>query len=59
MFSIVLFTVVNISVTLGVVPVTGLPLPFISYGGSALIANLISCGIIMNISRHAQSPESI
>lgn len=59
LFSMVLFAVVNISVTLGIIPVTGLPLPFISYGGSALIVNLISCGIIMNISRHAQSPESI
>jgi len=59
MFSMALFILANISVTLGLMPVTGLPLPFVSYGGSALIANLISCGIIMNISRHAQSPESI
>jgi cell division protein FtsW len=59
LFSIVLFIMVNISVTLGLIPVTGLPLPFVSYGGSALIANLISCGIIMNVSRHAQSPEAI
>jgi cell division protein FtsW len=59
MFSIVLFTLVNISVALGLIPVTGLPLPFISYGGSALIANLGACGVILNISRHAQSPEAI
>ena len=59
MASIVLFIMVNLSVTLGLMPVTGLPLPFVSYGGSALIANLICCGIIMNISRHAQSPEAI
>lgn len=57
--SIALFAAVNIAVTLGVFPVTGLPLPFISYGGSALIANLIACGIILNVSRHTDSPESI
>lgn len=59
LFSIILFTLVNIGVALGFLPVTGLPLPFISYGGSALIANLIACGIILNVSRHAMSPESI
>jgi len=59
MASIVLFIIVNLSVALGLMPVTGLPLPFVSYGGSALIANLISCGIVMNISRHTQSPEAI
>ncbi|RJP79577.1 MAG: putative lipid II flippase FtsW [Candidatus Zixiibacteriota bacterium] len=58
-WSIVLFILMNISVSLGLVPVTGLPLPFVSYGGSALIANLGACGIIMNISRHAQSPEAV
>ncbi len=42
---------INIAVTLGLLPVTGLPLPFISYGGSAIIANMIACGIILNISR--------
>jgi cell division protein FtsW len=51
--SIALLAFVNIGVTLGLLPVTGLPLPFISYGGSALIANLTACGIIMNVSRHA------
>lgn len=57
--SIALFALVNIGVTLGVLPVTGLPLPFISYGGSALIANLIACGIMLNVSRHTDSPEAI
>jgi cell division protein FtsW len=59
LFSIILFAIVNIGVVLGFLPVTGLPLPFISYGGSALIANLIACGIILNVSRHTVSPESI
>lgn len=57
--SIALFALVNIGVALGSLPVTGLPLPFISYGGSALIANLIACGLILNVSRHSDSPESI
>lgn len=58
-FSIVLFILTNISVSLALMPVTGLPLPFVSYGGSALIANLTACGIILNVSRHTQSPEAI
>ncbi len=52
--SVSLLALVNIAVTLGVLPVTGLPLPFISYGGSALIANLIACGLILSVSRQAE-----
>ncbi|MDP8265991.1 MAG: putative lipid II flippase FtsW [Candidatus Aceula meridiana] len=43
--------IVNIGVSIGAFPTKGLPLPFISYGGSALIAQLISVGILLNISR--------
>lgn len=43
--------VVNAGMTIGIMPVTGLPLPFLSYGGSALIANLIIVGLILNASR--------
>lgn len=57
--SIGLFVLAHLFVALGMAPVTGLPLPFISYGGSALVTNLTACGLILNISRHAQSPESI
>ena len=39
----------NIGMTLSLMPVTGIPLPFISYGGSALLTNFISLGIILNI----------
>jgi rod shape determining protein RodA len=42
-------TIVNIGMTIGLLPVTGLPLPFLSYGGSALITNLVMIGIILNI----------
>lgn len=40
---------VNIGMTIRVMPVTGIPLPFISYGGSALVVNLLCCGLLMNI----------
>lgn len=43
---------VNIGVNTGVMPVTGITLPFISYGGSSLIATLIGIGILLNISRN-------
>lgn len=44
-------TVVNIGVSIGALPTKGLPLPFISYGGSALIFNLMAVGLLLNISR--------
>jgi len=42
--------VINISMTLGVFPTAGLPLPFISYGGSCLVASMAAIGILVNIS---------
>ena len=49
---IVVQALVNIGVTSGSLPTTGIPLPFISYGGSSLISNMIAAGIILNISRY-------
>ena len=43
--------VVNIGMTIGIVPVTGLPLPLLSYGGSSLISNLVIVGLLLNASR--------
>lgn len=40
----------NIGMTMGVMPVTGIPLPFISYGGSAMLANMIALGLVLNVS---------
>jgi rod shape determining protein RodA len=40
---------VNIGMTLGMMPVVGVPLPFVSYGGTALLSNYIAAGILMNI----------
>jgi rod shape determining protein RodA len=43
-------TIVNLGMTMGIMPVTGIPLPFISYGGSAMITNMIMVGMIANVS---------
>jgi len=42
---------VNIAAMVSLMPLTGVPLPFISYGGSALVVNLIAVGILLNISK--------
>ena len=44
---------VNIGMTMGIMPVTGLPLPFVSYGGSAMFANMIAIGLLQNV--HART----
>ncbi len=49
--SFFLYALLNIGVTCGLLPVTGLPLPFISYGGSAVLFNAIAAAIILNISK--------
>ncbi|MCF7833674.1 MAG: rod shape-determining protein RodA [Candidatus Pacebacteria bacterium] len=46
---------VNIGMNLGLMPVTGLPLPFMSYGGSHLLAEFASLGILMSMRRYARS----
>lgn len=45
---------INIGMVIGILPVVGVPLPFISYGGSSLITMMISFGIIMSIQTHKQ-----
>jgi cell division protein FtsW len=47
--TITLFAFVNVAVTTGLFPTTGLPLPFISYGGTFLIFMCLSVGILINI----------
>ena len=49
----------NISVVLGLLPPKGIPLPFVSAGGSSLLINLIGMGILLNVSQHASPPHVI
>jgi cell division protein FtsW len=43
---------VNVSVVLALMPTKGIPLPFVSYGGSSLVASWIAAGLILNVSQH-------
>jgi cell division protein FtsW len=52
---IVLQALVNISVVLGLMPTKGIPLPFVSAGGSSLLINLMAMGILLNVSQHASA----
>lgn len=49
---------VNISAMLSIIPLTGIPLPFISYGGTSLLATMIGVGILQNISRYTEREQS-
>ena len=51
-FGILLQAMLNLSVVTGLVPVTGVTLPFLSYGGSSLLVSMMSIGIILNVSKH-------
>lgn len=51
LFQLIFQTIMNLFVVTGLIPVTGVTLPFISYGGSSLLISMASIGIILNISR--------
>ncbi len=44
--------IMNIGAVVGIMPITGVPLPFVSFGGSALVVNLAAVGMLLNIARH-------
>ena len=50
-FGIIIQAGLNLAVVVGLIPVTGVTLPFLSYGGSSLIVSMISIGIILNIGK--------
>ncbi|MFW5808057.1 MAG: putative lipid II flippase FtsW [Spirochaetota bacterium] len=52
---IVIQAYINIGVVTGSLPTTGIPLPFISYGGSSLLSSMICAGIMLNISRYRET----
>ena len=47
---------VNMSVVTGLMPVIGVPLPFISYGGSALLMSLCAIGVVLSLAREQMAP---
>lgn len=49
MSMIVFHILINVGMTVSIMPITGIPLPFFSYGGSAMITNLMSMGIVLNV----------
>lgn len=51
-FGIIIQAVLNLCVVIGLIPVTGVTLPFFSYGGSSLLVSMIGIGIILSISKN-------
>jgi cell division protein FtsW len=49
---------VNIGAVIGILPITGVPLPFVSYGGSSLVFSMLAAGLLLNVARQAQLPDA-
>src|SRR5262245_13293104 len=49
----------NISVVLGLAPTKGIPLPFVSFGGSSLLISMLSMGVLLNVSQHASTSHVV
>jgi cell division protein FtsW len=49
---------VNIGAVTGILPITGVPLPFVSYGGSSLLFSMIAAGLLLNVARQGRLPEA-
>jgi cell division protein FtsW len=54
---LVLQAIINVGASTDSIPYTGVPLPFISFGGSSLVISLAAVGVLLNISRYIQEPE--
>jgi cell division protein FtsW len=48
-------TIINVGAVVGVLPVTGIPLPFISFGGSSLVITMAAAGILINVARQGEA----
>jgi len=58
-FGLLLFSVLqNIGMTIGIMPISGITLPFVSYGGSSLVTNMMAIGMVLNVNRHRRSPRA-
>ncbi|TDJ55506.1 MAG: cell division protein, partial [Ignavibacteria bacterium] len=57
--SIITYAFVNVAVTTGMLPTTGLPLPFISYGGTSLVFLCVGIGILINIALSNQKNNDV
>ena len=52
-------TFINVGAVIGLLPVTGIPLPFISFGGSSLVITMVAAGLLVNIARHEVRPGTV
>ncbi|NJM60980.1 MAG: FtsW/RodA/SpoVE family cell cycle protein, partial [Oscillatoriales cyanobacterium RU_3_3] len=52
-------SLLNIGVATGVLPTTGLPLPFFSYGGSSMLASLLLSGLLIRVARESSEAEVV
>lgn len=50
---LIFHTLENVGMCIGLMPVTGIPLPFISYGGTSLLTNMIAVGMVLSVTRHS------
>jgi len=55
---LVVQALVNIGAVLGILPITGVPLPMVSYGGSSLIPSLVAMGVLMSFAKHEAVMQS-
>ena len=55
---LVLQAMINIGASTAAIPYTGVPLPFISFGGSSLVVTMAAVGVLLNISRYIQEPDA-
>lgn len=58
-FGLLLFSILqNIGMTIGLMPISGITLPFVSYGGSSLLTNMIALGVVLNVGRRSREART-